>query len=169
MKALDVLDHGEPVSVTFDDLLKYHGRSAIGGVAHGFKVMERAFPLLCDGAPPKRYDINIETAFPGPGARDAFEMVTRAVTGDRFVVDPSLARPERGDTLARYVFRVAYRRRAVTLTIREGFVVAEFIRLARTEGRTAQEEVRLTVLKAEMAERLLARPATEVYDVDPAG
>jgi hypothetical protein len=43
--------------------------------------MERAFPLL-SGGPPERYDITVESGFPRRGARNAFEMVTRAVTGD---------------------------------------------------------------------------------------
>jgi hypothetical protein len=34
-----------------------------------------------------RREIGFETAFGGPGARDAFEMITRAVTGDRFPID----------------------------------------------------------------------------------
>ena len=57
----------------------------------------------------ERREIVVETAFGGPGARDAFELVTRAVTGDRFRVDAALARPERGRTLERFVFRLDYR------------------------------------------------------------
>src|SRR5882724_8055341 len=38
-----------------------------------------------------RVDITIESAFGGGGARDAFEMVTRAVTGGRFRYDADLA------------------------------------------------------------------------------
>ncbi len=33
---LEVLDHGEPVSIGFDDLVRYHGRASIGGLALGF-------------------------------------------------------------------------------------------------------------------------------------
>lgn len=163
---IDVVDHGQPISFSFDDMMKYHGPDAPGGVAHAFKVMERVLPLLSDGAPPERRDITIQTAFGGPGARDAFELVTRARTEDRYHVDPGLERPERGRTLERYVFRLGYRDRTVTVQIREGFVVDEFIVLAQKDGRTAEEERRLTVLKAEMADRLMSRPATEVYDLD---
>ncbi|MGH3624754.1 MAG: hypothetical protein ACRDQ5_23690, partial [Sciscionella sp.] len=81
MTVIEVRDGDEVISLSFGDLVKYHGRSSIGGVAHGFKAMERGLPLLCAGQPPDRYDIDIQTAFDGPGARDAFEMVTRAVTG----------------------------------------------------------------------------------------
>jgi hypothetical protein len=93
-------------------------------------------------------------------------MVTRAVTEARYVVDDELARPERGPTHERFVFRLGYRGRSVTVVLREGYVGEEFIALARIEERTAEEENRLTVLKREMAELLLATPATDVYDVD---
>ncbi len=133
-------------------------------MAHAFKVLERALPLLDPDGPCERREIVVETAFGGPGARDAFELVTRAVTGDRFQVDAGLARPERGRTLERFVFRLRYRERSLTLALREGFVTEEFIDLARTEERTADQERRLDVLKLEMAERVMARPAAEVYD-----
>jgi hypothetical protein len=41
----------------------------------------------------------------------------------------------------------------------------EFIDLARTDERSPEAERRLDVLKREMADRLLARTASEVYDV----
>ena len=85
------------------------------------------------------------------------------MSGDRYRIDESLARPERGRTLERFVFRLSYRDRSVTLELREGFVTEEFIDLARTEGRTADQERRLDTLKQEMAERVMARPADEVY------
>ena len=168
MSALEVLDKGRTLSFSFEDLMRYHGPGSPGGVAHAYKVMEGAFALLDADGPLQRREITVTTAFGGPGARDGFEMVTRAVTGERYVLDPELARPERGTTLERFVFRVGYRGRSVTLTVREGFVTDEFITLARKE-RDAEEEARLDLLKQEMAERVMAGPATGVYDatLDP--
>lgn len=166
---IEVSEAGHRIGYTFGDLMKYHGPDSPGGVAHAYKVMERALPLLEAGdGPVERREVSIETSFGGPGARDAFEMVLRTTTGGRYVVDPSLARPQRGATLERYVFRLSYRGRTVTLTIREGYVTDEFIALSRKTERTAAEDGHLVVLKQEMAYRLLARPADEVYDVDPA-
>ncbi|MCA1709465.1 MAG: hypothetical protein LC808_41765 [Actinobacteria bacterium] len=146
--------------------MRYHGPGSPGGVAHAFKVMERVLPLLEPGGSLQRREIVVETAFAGPGARDAFEMVTRAVTEDRYVVDDALARPELGPTRERFVFRLGYRGRSVTAILRKGYVTADFLALVRQEERTAEEESRLTVLKQEMANRLLASPAAAVYDVD---
>ena len=144
--------------------MKYHGPASPGGVAHAFKVLERAIPLLDPDRPPERREIAVRTAFGGPGARDAFELVTRAVTGERYIIDSGLARPERGRTLERFVFRLDYRDRAVTLSVREGFVPDELIDLARTDPRTAEQERRFTVVKREVADRVMSRPATDVYD-----
>ncbi|MDQ6910462.1 MAG: hypothetical protein M3Z84_06725 [Actinomycetota bacterium] len=165
MSTLDVLDQGEPIAISFDDLLKYHGRSSIGGVAHGFKVMERALPLLAGGHPPERHDIAIATAFPGPGARDAFEMVTRAVTADRYEVDEELAGPEVPEAPeGRYFFRLDYLGTVVDLTLRPGLIRDDFIPLVRKEHKTPADEERLVWMKEEMADRLLTLPADEVYD-----
>jgi hypothetical protein len=163
---IEVVDRGRPIAFSFDDMLRYHGGGSPGGVAHAFKVLERALPLLDPDGLCERREIEVDTAFGGPGARDAFELVTRAVTGERYRIDRSLARPERGRMLERFVFRLTYRDRTVTLELREGFVTEEFIDLARTEDRDAEQERRLDTLKQEMAERVMARAADEVYAAD---
>jgi hypothetical protein len=163
---LEVVDGGRLLRFGLDDLMRYHGPGYPGGVAHGFTVMRRAWPLLEPAGPPARREIRLETAFRGPGARDAVELVTRAATEDRYLVRSDLERPELGNTRARYVFRFGYRDRTVTLRIRDGFVTDEFIALSRAPGRTAAQEAHLAVLKQEMADRLLAAAPEDVYDVD---
>lgn len=159
------LEQGQPITFSFEDMLKYHGPGSPGGVAHAFKVLKRALPLLGPSGSLERREITVQTAFGGPGARDAFELVTRAVTEGRYVVDTSLGRPERGRALERFVFRLGYRNRAVTLIAREGYVTDEFIVLARMENRTTEEDRRLSRLKLEMADRVMSAPAVDVYDV----
>ncbi len=165
MTTLVVLDQGESISISFDDLLKYHGRSSIAGVAHAFKAMERAFPLLSPGEPPERYEMTVESGFPGGGARDAFEMVTRAVTGDRYRLAAEAdgaGAPEAPG--GHFFFRLGYRGAVVDLVARADLVPAEFLQLACRENPTPAEAVRAQQLKEEMAARLLSLPADEVYD-----
>ncbi|MBW3556438.1 MAG: hypothetical protein KY454_05800 [Actinobacteria bacterium] len=167
MPTLVVLDQDELISISFEDLLKYHGRSSIAGVAHAFKAMERAFPLLAGGQPPDRYGISVECGFGGAGARDAFEMVTHAVTGDRYRVAPELAGPEVPEAPGgHFFFRLGYQGAVVDLALRDGLVPQEFLELACREGPDAAEAHRAQQLKEEMAERLLGLPAHEVYDAE---
>lgn len=160
-----VLDQGQDVAFSFEDMIKYHGPGSPGGVAHAFKVLERALPLLGPEGSLERREIAVQTAFGGPGARDAFELVTRAVTEGRYVVDTSLRRSERGRALERFVFRLGYRNRAVTLIVREGYVTDEFIAVARKVKRTTAEDRRLDRLKLDMADRVMSALAVDVYDV----
>jgi len=167
MTTLMVLDQGGSISISFDDLLKYHGRSSIAGVAHAFKAMERAFPLLSPGRPPERYDISVESGFPGGGARDAFEMVTRAATGDRYrlvSVPAGVDAPEAPG--GHFFFRLGYRGSVVDLVGRASLVPEDFLQFACKENPTPTEAVRAQELKEEMAVRLLSLPAEDVYDAE---
>ena len=170
MTTLVVLDQGESISISFDDLLKYHGRSSIAGVAHAFKAMERAFPLLSPGGPPDRADLTVESGFPGGGARDGFEMVTRAVTGDRYQLAPEGAgagAPEAPG--GHFYFRLGYRGVAVDLVLRPGLVPEEFLEVACRDNPSPAQAAHAQQLKEEMAARLLSLPADEVYDATLSG
>jgi hypothetical protein len=168
MASLEVVDRGTLLRFTFEDLIRYHGPVSPGGVAIAFKVLELGLPLLESGAPPVRRVIAIRTAFGGPGARDAFECVTRAVTEGRYVVDPDLERPARGRTLERFVFVLVHPQTTATLVLRPGFVGDEFVDLARVPARSGAQEARLEVLKRELAARVMAAPAAEVLEVETA-
>jgi hypothetical protein len=162
---IDVLDRGRLLAFSFEDMLKYHGPGSPGGVAQAFKLLERGMPLLDPDGPPERREIHVRTAFGGPGARDAVELVTRAVTGDRYVVDQALARPERGRAMERFVFELTYRESTATLIVCEGIVPDEFIALARTDPRSEKQDERFAALKLEMVERVMGLPAEEVYEI----
>ncbi|WP_099022797.1 hypothetical protein [Mycolicibacterium palauense] len=161
---LAVRDRGQILRFGFEDLMRYHGPGSPGGVAHAFKVLQRAFALLSPDQPPPRREILVRTAFRGPGARDGIEAVTRAVTDGRFRVDRGLQRPDRGRLLEDFVFDIGIGDRSVTLVLRDGYVTEEFIDLARTENRTAAQESRLDELKARLARTVMAAPAEEVYE-----
>lgn len=164
---LRVHENGEPIDFTYQEILNYHGRDAPAGVAHALKVMELAFPLLDPDNPVERREIVIDTAFAGPGARDAFEAVTRAVTGERYTVDSRLEATERGPTMANFVFRLRYRDRVVHLRLRPGHVSEEFIELAQAPELDDVQAERLRLLKLEMSERLRRQAASEVYEQVP--
>ena len=69
--SIEVVDRGRLVAFSVDDVMRYHGPGSPGGVAHAVKVLELALPLLDPDGPCERREIVVETAFGGPGARDA--------------------------------------------------------------------------------------------------
>lgn len=101
---LEVQERGRTIAFTVDEVMRYHGGHSPAGVAVAFKVMQRAFAALSPDGPPQRRSVKVRTAFRGPGARDGFEAVTRAVSDDRYVVDRSLVRADLGRLLEDFVF-----------------------------------------------------------------
>lgn len=162
-----VVDEGTELAFSFADMLRYSGPGSPAGVALAYQAMRCGFPMLSAEGPVGRREIRVDTPFRGPGARDGFELVTRSVTEDRYVIDLTLERPERGPTLEVFAFRLTYRDRAVTLLVREGVVTDEFVSLARKEGRSADDERRLTELKRELMERILGSEPAEVFETEP--
>jgi hypothetical protein len=164
-ETIRVQERGQIIEFSFADMMRYAGPHSPAGVATAFKVMQRAFGLLSPNEPPRRRSVAVRTAFEGPGARDGFEAVTRAVTGDRYRVDLTLARPDRGRLLQSFVFEVSIGDRSATLLLREGIVTDEFIDLAGKPDRNQAEETRLDQLKAQLADRVLTAQAEDVYEV----
>jgi hypothetical protein len=164
-EALTVEEHGRTITFTFDDMMRYHGVHSPAGVAMAFKVMQRAFAALSPDGPPPRREVLVRTAFRGPGARDGFEAVTRAVSDGRYTVDRSLVRSDLGRLREDFVFIVRIGERTATLLLRDGFVTDEFIDLARTENRSDAQEQRLDVLKAQLAQQVLKGPTQDVFDI----
>jgi hypothetical protein len=163
--ALAVEERGRTITFTFNEMMRYHGPHSPAGVAMAFKVMQRAFAALSPDGPPERRSITVRTAFRGPGARDGFEAVTRAVFDGRYVVDRSLVRPDLGRLREDFVFVVTVSDSTATLLLRDSFVTDEFVDLARAENRTEAQEQQLDALKAKLAQRVMATPAADVYDV----
>lgn len=160
---ISVLERGRHLTFSFDDINAYHGGGFPGGVAHGLKAMQAAFPLLSD-TPPERREVAILTAFPGPGGRDALEMVTRALTDGRLTIDRSIGGKDViSDPPGPYVFRFTYRGRTAEAVIRPGHVRPEFVALGAKQDKSSEDVARHEELKAEMAERLLKLPAGDVY------
>ena len=150
--------------------MKYHGPRLPGGVAHAFATLGRALPELASRIPDgrvERRNIRIRTPFGGPGARDAFELVTRAATGDRYSALPEPARPERSNTVARCVFELSAGDARVTCVLRDdGIVADEVIELTAKPDKTAVELAHLEDLKVQMRDRILERDPALVYNVE---
>lgn len=163
--SITVAENGILLTFTFASIMEYHGGGFPGGVVHGLKAMQAAFPLLSD-TPPERREISIVTAFTGPGGRDALEMVTRALTEGRLIVDRSLGGKDViTDLPGPYLFRFSYRGKTAEATIKPGHVREEFVALGAKKDKSPGEVARHEELKREMAERLLPLPATEIYRV----
>ena len=166
---LKIRDRTDVIEIGFDDLVKYHGRQNIGGVALAFKVLEFAFSKISPHEIPQREKIEIFTAFPGTGAIDAFEMVTRAVTQDRFQLDTTFEAPQALKAVSgHFYFRISYRDHTVAVTPRRGLIPDRFLQLGRIHkaGEASQEDtIEFQGMKEALADTLIAMNAEDIFDL----
>ena len=73
--------------------IAYHGLDSIGGVVLGFRLLQAALKNSSGSLAVDRQSISVISAFPGAGARDAFEYLSRCVSQQRFQCDTSLKHP----------------------------------------------------------------------------
>lgn len=162
-----ILDHGRELAIGFEDCVKYHGRTSIGGVALGFRLMQHALARLCPDAVPDRALVSVLTSFPGPGCRDAVEMVSRAVSRGAYRIDPDLDVPDAPEApFGRLYFEVGYGDRRLAVVPPHGVMDAEFLGLARRSraGLTSPaEEQRWTSLKEALARSILAARPDDLF------
>jgi hypothetical protein len=157
--ALAVLDGPDLLQIGFDDLLKYHGMGSIGGVAIAFRAMHAALARLSPGgAPIERRSVSVLSAFAGPGAIDAFEMVLRVRTEGRLRIDTDMVASDAAAApRGFFFFQFETPQAACALGLREGVVAPGFNALAR-RALALGEEALLLDLRTVVGPPSAARP-----------
>lgn len=157
---ITIADHGTPLTIDFADCVKYHGRTSIGGVALGFRLIQHALRDMAGGATVERETISVRTAFPGLGVRDAVEMLTRASTRNAYHVDLAAAPASAPDAVAgRLWFEVSIGNQTRAYCPPHGAMGEEFIaigRLSKQRSLTDAEVARWTELKEALAALLMS-------------
>lgn len=169
---LRVRDHGTELAIGFEDLVKYHGRRYIGGVALAYRLLEHGFRLLGEPAPERERIGFLSGLGPaGEGVADAVEMATRARTRGSLVLDTSLVAEREAPEApngGKYYFEVVVGDKRVGLALRPGLIPPEFVALsrkARREGLSPAEETRIQELKEGLAEFILQAPVEDLFEV----
>lgn len=154
----------EPISIGFDAVAAYHGQAALAMLAVTFQAQALALSLLSPAAPARRNGISIVSGHPGPGVRDAFEFVTRAVTRGAYVVDRSLpqARLAPGFDIS-YSFRITLEGKTVELALKPDALPVRFFELNFTANRNDSDNAELSLLKRTIAEDVLNRSGPDLF------
>lgn len=168
---ISVKDHDTILHIAYQDMIKYHGRSFIAGVAIAFKLLELVTDKLADGEL-RRDRISVVLGVNGPGIIDGIEMVTRAKSRGMLSIDQRIAQgkdaPDAADGRGgRYYFEFTYNGEKMAVSLKAGLITPEFLNLAtKTHNGTISgpEEKRLQQIKEELAELIMGKKATDIFD-----
>lgn len=167
---VSIMGEEEIIAIPFSAVAAFHGQAALAMLAVTFQALRLALGRLSPDRAPRRADISVVSGHPGPGVRDAFEFVTRAVTRGVYQVDRSLpqARLAPGADMS-YSFRVTVGDVSAELALRPDALPERFFALNFTRNRTAEDEIELSRLKRSVAARVLAAPPEDLFDMQIGG
>ncbi len=163
---ITVMAEEQPIEIEFPMVAAYHGQSALAMAAIVFQAMRAAFTLLSPDKPPARRDISIVSGHPGPGVRDSFEAVTRAVTRGAYTVDRS--RPEArfvpGHDIS-YSFRITIADKVAEIALLPDVLPERFFALVFAKSRTTEQDRELSELKRSIAKDVLAKQPGDLFTI----
>lgn len=168
---LKVLDGHDVLQFHIQDAFNYHGYDAVGGVVLGFRLLQKMSALLRTDECPliQRRELSLFTSFPGLGARDCFELVTRMVSEKRIVVDTAFNHPNAQEGVeGRFFFQFQYHNTKVQLAPIEGYPGEQFIALGKASKQphfTHEQQLQWRDAKFELANTLLSADAGAVIRV----
>ncbi|MDR1623343.1 MAG: hypothetical protein LBS00_13330 [Synergistaceae bacterium] len=158
--------------IGYEDAVKYHGRRYIAGVAVGFQCLNLAFAELSKGKAAERSKVRFFSGMKGLGVKDAVEMVTRCVSGGRYVVDTEVVAEDSAPGTpgeGRFYFEVFYGTRMVRLRLKHGLVPGEFAPLCLKDEAKAiapEELKRLQEIKENVAAYVIGHDPREIFDYE---
>ncbi|MGI9354124.1 MAG: hypothetical protein ACR2PF_03010 [Rhizobiaceae bacterium] len=132
--------------------------------------MRAAFNELAGDQPLDRKDLHVTSAFPGPGARDGFELVTRAASQDRYAINTGVEPTDKIAVAAKgaYYFKVSGSGVSVEVGLRPEIVPAEFVPLRRKQlagAASADELNQFRTLQFQFSDRLLSASTDETVNL----
>ncbi len=173
-----VVVHDPEGDIVFEreDLMKYSGPRGLIASGLVIRLLARAFDDLSPHEPPARSELKFVTAFPGSDVLDGFELVTKAVSGRRCIVDLAKApkdAPASPVGGAMY-FEVVYRGKAMAYTFSKEIFTVEWVQevLQNQENSpTIEDHAKYLQYKHSVLGKILAMPnpfsRAEPCEVDP--
>lgn len=157
VEKITVKDNEDIIEITYEDILKYHGKQMIGGAALAFKIMLMTFPKLCDEIPVRgNFHFYSGIGCNGRGIIDAAEMVMRVKTYDQLSLDLSYCEEKPGQVApngGRYYFEIGYQEKSIQLYLKEGIIPEEFMEYSKLANQYKQTN---TPMKEEDQQKLLS-------------
>ncbi len=159
-----VMGEEDPIEITVEAVSAKHGQGALAMLAVTFRAIEVALTALSPDRPAKRSEITVVSGHPGPGVRDSFEFVTRAVTRGVYTVDRSLPGARLMPTAdLSYSFQVMLGGKTAEIAVLPDVLPARFFALTFNPKRTSEEDAEARRLRKSIAVDVLAASPEKLF------
>ena len=170
-----IKDQNDIIEITYDDILKYHGKQMLGGAALAFKIMLMTFPKLCNEIPQRgNFSFYSGIGENGKGIIDATEMVMRVKSHNKLRLDIEYSDDKLGQIApggGRYYFEIGYNDNLIKLYLKEGIIPEEFITYSKLSHKckaentdmAAEDQEKLLSLRKELANSIMSSKPEDLF------
>ncbi len=166
--SLTIRANDEPLLIDYRELETYHDGDSWFGCTVGFRAMQIAATTFTKTSPWSRDDLYVVSGHPGPGVKDAIELVTQCVSAKRFrLLDESDTKGCSRDIKFEWWFSNS--RITAHIKLRDDFVPEDFYqRLDRlnTADEQANDRGRFNQYKTDLSLQLWHQPLDASFYVE---
>lgn len=123
---------GKLITFDYDDLKSFHKGDSWFGCTVGYRAMQLASRELSQPTPWSRDDLSIISGHPGPGVKDAIELVTATVSSGNFQLHESIDNKDGNsgcNSNMRFEWWVTENDKTIHIKLRGGIVPESFLQL----------------------------------------
>jgi hypothetical protein len=164
---ISIIDNGKVVSISFNDVLKYHTGNAWFGLSIAFRALELAEStfkkanLIWD-----RDQLTIVSAHPGPGVKDAIEYITHCISNQKFSLTEECTDTNSCNSNMRFAWWVSNDTHTAFISLRQNFIPDLFNELLDRLGTTNEQgddQLDFSRLKQDLANKILQQPLLDNF------
>jgi len=165
--SISIIDNGKVVSISFNDVLKYHTGNAWFGLAITFRALELAEStfkkanLIWD-----RDQLTIVSAHPGPGVKDVIEYITHCISNQKFSLTEECTDSNSCNSNMRFAWWVSNNTHTAFISLRQNFIPELFNELLDRLGTTNEQgddQLDFSRLKQDLANKILQQPLLDNF------
>lgn len=123
---------GKLTTFDYDDLKTFHKGDSWFGCTVGFRAMQLAARELSQPAPWSRNNLSIVSGHPGPGVKDAIELITATISSDNFRLHESIDDKDSSsgcNSNMRFEWWLTQSDKTLHIKLRDGIVPDSFLQL----------------------------------------
>jgi hypothetical protein len=127
-----IIVDGKLTRFDYDDLKSFHKGDSWFGCTVGFRAMQLAARELSQPAPWSRDDLAIVSGHPGPGVKDAIELITATVSSGNFQLHENIDNKNSNsgcNSNMRFEWWVTENDKTIHIKLRAGIVPESFLQL----------------------------------------
>ncbi len=167
---ISIIDNDKVISISFNEVLKYHTGNAWFGLSIAFRALElTANTFKKANLIWNRGQLTIVSAHPGPGVKDAIEYITHCISNQKYSLTEECTGANSCSSNMRFAWWISIDTHTAHISLRHNFIPVSFNELLDRIGTTDEQDddqLDFDQLKQDLANKILQQPLLDNFHCD---